>query len=146
MFTLIKLTLRGFESQLSVCKMLRSEKWFRIGVKWILMKVGDKMRKDDESNKGWRVWDAVVVKIYFTVSFIDELVLSMRLEIAGGNVNERKFWTVAGCVLEWVCESKGRFVKRQDCMGKQAYGAEGSKTLEGRLRTPLLHLVFRKSA
>ena len=29
-------------------------------------------------------------------------------------------------------------------MGKQAYGAEGSETLEARLRTPLLHLKFQE--
>ena len=29
-------------------------------------------------------------------------------------------------------------------MGKQAYGAEGRETLEGRLRTPLLHLVLQE--
>ena len=32
---------------------------------------------------------------------------------------------VAGCVLEQVCESKSRFIKRQGWMGKQAYVAEG---------------------
>ena len=48
----------------------------------------------------------------FRIGFIDDLVLQMRLEITGYNVNEGKFQPVANCVLEQVCESKSRFIKR----------------------------------
>ena len=68
----------------------------------------------------------------------------MRLEITGYIVNEGNFQPVAGCVLEEVCESKSRFIKRQGCMGKQAYGAVGIKALEARFGTPLLHFVFQE--
>ena len=80
----------------------------------------------------------------FRIGFIDALVLSMRLEITGYNVNEGNSQPVAGCVLKEVCESKSRFIKRQGWMGKQAFEAKGSEALEGRLGTPLLHLVFQK--
>ena len=79
----------------------------------------------------------------FRIGFIDDLVLQIRLETMGYNVNEGKFQPVAGCVLEQVCKSKSRFIKRQGWMGKQAYGAEGSEALEGRHCSTS---CFRKSA
>ena len=96
-----------------------------------------------DKNEEMKNLDAVTVKKEkFRIDFIDDLVLQMRLEMTGYDINEGKFQPVAGCVLEQVCESEGRFIKRQCRMGKLVYGAEGSEALEGRLGTPLLHLVF----
>ena len=74
-----------------------------------------------------------------------ELVLSMRLEIAGNNLNKGKTQSVSSCVLKVIVEFKCGFIQGQYGKGKQVDETDGSESMNDQFGLTLLHLEFQEN-